>query len=284
MAAPADELCLDFLVHPVQHYNALLGGTDHTVVKGLGVDHRGNRQQDIRGVVNDGGGIAGAHAQGGLSGGISGLHHAGAAGSQDQVGFPHQLVRHLQAGLVDPADDVLRRAGRHGSLQHHPGCGNGAALGSGVGADDDAVPGFQTNQCLKNGRRGGIGCGNHRSDHTDGLRNALGAKGGVLLNDAAGLGVLIGIVDILRSKVVLDDLVLHYAHAGLLYGQFCQRDPHLVGSGGSSQEDPVHLLLGIFGKLLLGRPAPGHSLGQLPGVGNGKRLFFHNKPSFALYQ
>ena len=153
-----------------------------------------------------------------------------------------------------------------------------------MGTDDDAVPGLQTDQCLKNGRRGGIGCGNHRSDHTDGLRNALRTVSGILLNDAAGLGVLIGIVDILRSKVVLDDLVLHYAHAGLLYGQFCQRDPHLVGSGGSSQEDPVHLLLGILGKLLLGRPAPDHSLGQLLGVGNGKILFFHNKPSFALYR
>ena len=45
---------------------------------------------DIGGVVDDGRGVAGAHAQGRFAGGVSSLHHAGAAGGQDDVSLLHQ--------------------------------------------------------------------------------------------------------------------------------------------------------------------------------------------------
>ena len=62
----------------------------------------------------------------------------------------------------------------------------------------------------------------------------------------------VGIVDIFGGEVVLDDLVLHHAHAGFLHGHFGKRNAGLVGGDGRGLEDTVHLLLGVGGKLLLG--------------------------------
>ena len=42
----------------------------------------------------------------------------GRRGGQRAVALAHDEVGHLQAGHVDPGDDVLRRAGRHRRLQH----------------------------------------------------------------------------------------------------------------------------------------------------------------------
>ena len=42
--------------------NALLGGADHTVIEGLGVDNRVDREQYIGALVDDGGSVAGAYA------------------------------------------------------------------------------------------------------------------------------------------------------------------------------------------------------------------------------
>ena len=46
----------------------------------------------------------------------------------------------------------------------------------------------------------------------------LNAVGRVFLDDAAGLGILVGVVNIFSGIVVLDDLILHYAHAGFGHG------------------------------------------------------------------
>ena len=84
------------------------------------------------------------------------------------------------------------------------------------------------------------------------------------------------VVDILRGVVVLDDLVLHHAHAGFLHGHAGQGNPGLVGRGGRGQEDGVHLLLGIGGEAPLGGPYPGDSLlERLYAVNNQIVLFVH---------
>ena len=126
-----------------------------------------------------------------------------------------------------------------------------------MGADDDAVAGLEAQEGLEDGGGGGVGGGDHRGDDAHGLRDLHDAVSLVLFDDAAGLGVLIGVVDILCGIVVLDDLIFHHAHAGLLHGHFGQGDTGLVGGGGSGQEDPVYLLLGIGGKDRLGPADPG---------------------------
>ena len=78
--------------------------------------------------------------------------------------------------------------------------------------------------------------------------SAIEAEGLILLDDAAGLHVFVGVVDVLCSVVVLDDLVLHHAHAGLLHGHLGQGDALHVGGLGGLEEDAVHLLLGVGGE------------------------------------
>ncbi|STV41186.1 Uncharacterised protein [Klebsiella pneumoniae subsp. pneumoniae] len=56
----------------------------------------------------------------GLPGAVCCFHHAWTTGRQDQVDVRvmHQRVRQFYRRLIDPANQVLRRAGRDGSLQH----------------------------------------------------------------------------------------------------------------------------------------------------------------------
>ena len=61
-------------------------------------------------------------------------------------------------------------------------------------------------------------------------------------------------MDVLGGVVVLDDLVLHHAHAGLSLGHLGQRNPGLVRRHGRLLADLVHLLLGKGGKHCLGFP------------------------------
>ena len=58
----------------------------------------------------------------------------------------------------------------------------------------------------------------------------------------------------LGGIVVLDDLVLHHAHARLSLGHFGQGDPGLVRRHGGLLADLVHLLLGKGGVHRLGFP------------------------------
>ena len=76
--------------------------------------------------------------------------------------------------------------------------------------------------------------------------------------------------------MVLNDLVLHHAHAGFLHGKLCQGNPQLIGGSGSGQKNLIHLLLGVFGILLLGGTAPGKGICQFLRVGDGSVLFFHS--------
>ncbi len=151
VTAPGSKFLLYLVVHLIQHNGGLLRGADHAVIEGLGMNDAVDSQQHIGAFVNDGGRIASTHTYGRLAGGISSLHHAGATCCQDNIGFLHGHVGQLQAGHVNPADDAFRRTGSNSGFQHNLGGSNGAALGTGMGADDDAVPGLQGKQGLEDG-------------------------------------------------------------------------------------------------------------------------------------
>ena len=123
-----------------------------------------------------------------------------------------------------------------------------------MGADDDAVAGLEAQEGLEDGGGGGVGGGDHRGDDADGLGNPGDAVVVVLLDDAAGLGVLIGVVNVLGGVLVLDNLVLHHAHARFLHGHFGQGNAGLLGGDGRRLENMIYLLLGIGGEGLLRRP------------------------------
>ena len=243
VAAARLELLFDLGVELFVDDDALLRRANHAVVEGLGVDNRVDRQQNVRGFVDDGRGVAGADAQRRLAAGVGSLDHAGAAGGEDAVSLLHQHVGQLQRGNVNPADDVLGSACRNRSLQNNLGGGDSALFGARMGADDDAVARFQAHKRLENRGRGGVGGGNNSGNHADGLGNSLGAEHLVFLNNAAGFDVLVRVVNILGRKVVLDDLVLHNAHAGFLHCHLGKRQARAVGGGGGGKENLVNLFL-----------------------------------------
>ena len=244
VAAAVLQLLLDLVIDAIQNGDVLLSGADHAVVEGLGVDDGSHRVLDVAAVVHDDVAVAGAHADGGSAGGVSSLHHAGAAGCHDQVHFLHHDLGHLDRGLVDPADDVLGQAGLHSGLVHDARSLNGAALGSGMGAQQDGVAGLQADQDLIDGGGGGVGGGGNGAHDTNGLRDAHGARGLVLLDDAAGLLITEIVEHMLGSEVVLDHLVLDHAHAGLIMSHLGQGDTGLVGCHSSLLADLIDLLLG----------------------------------------
>ena len=251
MAAAGDELGLGFLVDALFDDNGLLGSADHTVIEGLGMDYRVDSQLDVGGLVDDGGSVARAYADSGLAAGISALDHSGTAGRKDDVSLFHNEGGHFQRGDVYPADDIFGSARSHRSLIDDARSLDGALLGSRMGRDDDAVPCFEAEHCFEDRGRGGIGGGYYSRNDTDGLQHFFSAEDLVLLDNAAGLGILVGVVDILGGKIVFDDLVLDHAHACFFNCELGKTDSCHIGGDGGSLEDLVHLLLRVCGKLLL---------------------------------
>ena len=252
VAAAVLELGLDLVVDRVESRDGLLGGADHAVVEGLGVDDRVDGELDVGRLVDHDGGVAGADAEGGLAGGVSGLDHAGTAGGEDDVDVAHELVGELERGDVDPADDALGGAGLDGGVEDDLGGGDGALGGSRVRGDDDRVAGLQRDEALEDRGRGRVGGGDDRADDADGLGDLGHAVRLVALDHTAGLGVLVRVVDVLGGVVVLDDLVFDDAAAGVLDRELRQRDALLVSSHGGLVEDLVDLLLGVGSKNRLG--------------------------------
>ena len=243
IAAARLEFRFYLVIDLVADDHALLGGADHAVVKGLGMDDGVDGEQNVGGFVDDRRRVACADAERRLAARIGSLDHAGAAGGKDAVSLLHQHVGQLERRHVDPADDVFGSACRDSRLQHDTRRLDGALFGARMRAENDAVACFQAQQRLEDRRGGGVGGRNDGSDNAQGLRDLLCAVNLVLLNDAAGLDILVCVVNVLGSKVIFDDLILGNAHAGLFHCHLGERDSGAVGGGGSGKENPVYLLL-----------------------------------------
>jgi hypothetical protein len=177
-----------------------------------------------------------------------------AAGGQNQVDVRvlHQRIGQLHARLVDPADDVLRRTGSHGSFQYQPGGFASGAACTRVRREDDGIAGFQRNQRLENGGGSGVGGGHDAAQDANGLGNGDGAEAVVFRQHAAGFFILVLVVDVLGGKVILDHLVFHHPHAGFFHRHARQRNARIGCGQRRAAENDIHLLLGEFGKNRLG--------------------------------
>ena len=254
IAAALDELRFHGVVHGVFRDDGLLGSADQAVVESLGMDDGVDRDGDVSRLVDDGGGVARADAEGGFARGVSAAHHAGAAGGEDDVCRLHQGGRHVEGRDVDPADDAFGSARLDSRFEHDLRRGDGAALCAGVRRDDDAVARFQADERLEDRRGGGVGRGDDRRDHADGLGDFFDAVRLVFLDDADRFGVLVGVIDVLGGIVVFDDFVFHDTHARFRDRHFGERDALVVRREGCRREDLVYLFLRIGGEDLLRLP------------------------------
>ncbi len=73
------------------------------------------------------------------------------ARDQVDVRVMHQRVRQFYRRLIDPANQVLRRAGRDGSLQHDISRFVGGFFCTRVRRENDGVTRFQTDERFENG-------------------------------------------------------------------------------------------------------------------------------------
>ena len=251
IASALGKLFSDFVIDGIDDDDRLLAGADHAVVKRFAQDNRAHRREDVRRVVDDGGHVSAADADGGFAAAICALDHAGAAGCEDAVRFLHRKVGQLQTRRVHPVDNAFRRACGNRRFEHDARRLNGGTLCARMRANEDAVAGFQRDQGLKDRGRGRVRGRDDRCDDADGFRDARDAIGLVLFDHAAGLCVAVCVVDVFGSKVVFDDLVFHNAHARLFHGELRQRNARLVCGGCGGKKNLVHLLLCVGCKCTL---------------------------------
>ena len=235
---------LDLVIDAGENGEMLLGGADHAVIEGLGVDDGLHSHPQVGALVDNHVAVAGADADGGGAGGVGRLHHTGAAGGHDQVHALHQHVGDIHGGNGDPADDMLGQARLDGGVPHDLRGGDGAVHRMGMRREDDGVAGLQRQHDFINGSGGRVGSGGNGGDDTLRGCNLFHAIGLVFGNDTAGLLIAHVVPDMLRGILILGDLIHNDAVAGFLAGHFGQRDPHFGHGHSRLFTDGIHLLLG----------------------------------------
>ena len=257
---PAEGLCLFFVGKPraapqkflahfvvdfVEADHGLFGRAYHAVVERLAEQDRVHGHADVSALVDDDRRVAGAHADGGSAGAVGRFDHARAACGENEgyALMAHELLGEGQRGLFNAVDDVLGSAGLDSGLTDDFGRGARAFRGPGVGRENDAVARLQAEKGLENGCRRGVGAGDDAGDDAQGSGDLAVAVDRIVLNDAAGLLILVFMVDVLGCEMVLGDLVFHESHARFPDGHARQVNAVRYGSGCGMVEDPVHLLL-----------------------------------------
>ena len=94
---------------------------------------------DIGSVVDNGRRIAGANTKRRFARRIGGVDHAGATGSQDNVGIAHNGRGKLNGWAWHPIDNAFGAAGLLGSITNDASSLNSAALCAWVRRDEDGV-------------------------------------------------------------------------------------------------------------------------------------------------
>lgn len=217
---------------------------------------------DIRTAVDIGRAVSRADTDGGLAGGIGRLHHAGAAGSENQ---PHRLRLHQLLAAVQRRDTQTRhrvggRSRRLRRLRYDLRRLAGAGNGLGVGGKHDGVARFQGDHGLVAHGRRWVGAGNDGGDdahrHADlpelFLRN--------FPENPHGPHAPNRLRHPLGGEEILGCFVLRIAEARLLNRHFRQRRRLCRKGLGHRLHNGVQLALGQFGQLPLRRLRPARQL------------------------
>ena len=170
-------------------------------------------------MVDIGRAVACAHADGGLAGGIGRLHHAGAAGGQDQpcLRGGHQLLTAGQSGNRQAQNAAFGCSRRLRRLRHQLRRSAGAGDGLGMGRKDNAAACLQGDDGLVADRGGGIGAGDDGRNDPHGHADLPELLLRVFRQYPHGLHTPDGLPHPVGGKEVFRGLVPDVAEAGLLH-------------------------------------------------------------------
>ena len=251
MASAFDKFIFYSVIDVSDSCYRLFGSTDHTIVKGFGMNDRVNSCLDVTGAVHDNGNISGPNADCRFSGRICSLYHSRTACCQDNVNRSHQFVGKFQSGFFYPADDSFRSTCFYCCFQNDLCSLNGTFLCTGVRADDDGVPCLQADQTFEDGSGSRVSGRNNGAYNTYRLCNFLNSIGSILFNHAAGFCPFICIVCILCCIMIFDNFVFCNAHSGFFTGKLCKWNTLFICSHSSLKKDFVYLFLSESSKFFL---------------------------------
>ncbi len=169
----------------------------------------------------------------------------------------HQLLGALQRDLLQAVDQPSGRAGVFRCQRHGLDRIEDAALCRWMGRKDDRVAGFDGDQRLEKGGRGGVGGWNQGRDHAHRPGNFVQAAVGVVPDDPHRFLVADALPDHPRAELVFQLLVSRDAVAGLFLRQASQPFGGLVTGFRHRRADPVHFRLRGMAPGLPGFICPG---------------------------
>ena len=251
VATAVCEFFLYFIINRCQNSYRLLRSTNHTVIKGFGMNNGVYCHLNISSVVQNNRGISCAYAQRRFSGRISCLNHTRAAGCQNNICILHNCVGQLQRRYVNPSDNSLRCASLNSCIQNNLCCCNGRFFCTGMWGNNNCISCFQANQSFENSSGGRVCSRNNCCYQTDRLCNFLDSVRLIFFYHTAGFGVLVSIVNILCCIVIFNNLIFYNTHTGLGHCHLSQRDSHFVGCRCCLVENFIDLLLSKGSKNLL---------------------------------
>lgn len=167
--------------------------------------------------IEDALGVAGAHAVSGLAGGVSSLHHAGAASAQNGIGSCHHHLGQFHVGVINALEHVCGAAlFLDGLLQKFTGV-SGGDFCTGMRSKDTDVGALQSIDAVDQNGHVGVGGGNDAGDDALGMSDIGHMQLFIVADDALGLLALDGIPYASGGAAVLCDFKGNCAQAGLLH-------------------------------------------------------------------
>ncbi|SAP62566.1 Uncharacterised protein [Klebsiella oxytoca] len=151
VAAVAGETFANGVVYGIYNDYGLLGSTNNAVIEGFRHQYGCDGAFDISRFVDNNGSVTRAYADCRFTRAVRCFNHARTAGSEDQVDIRvmHQRIGQFYGRLVNPTNQIFRRAGSDSRLQYDISCFIGCIFSTRMRGEDDGVTSLQANQRFK---------------------------------------------------------------------------------------------------------------------------------------
>ena len=254
VAAVAGETFANCVINGVNNNNGLFRCTDYAVIEGFGHQYGSHRTFDICCFVDNNRRVTCTNADSRFTRAVCSFNHARTACRQDQVDIRvvHQRVRQFNGRLIDPANQVFRRARSDSRLQNDVSRFVRCIFGARMRREDDCVTRLQANQRFKDRSRRRVSGRYDTADDTNRFSNGDSPEGVVFRQHTTGFFIFIGVIDVFGGEVVFNHFIFDDTHAGFGNGHLSEGNSSICGSQSGGAEDFVNLFLSETGIFTLG--------------------------------